>query len=192
MDAASFRCSSASANAVTSLQEAEPLTRGRMQCYHLSWPSVQAPAQQMPHGHCRKWHAECAVKDCMNTLDDITCEVMGWAVRAGARPEGCQHGRAAREVLPVEAGYGQAEGALGGDAVAQRVAAVAPVRDADRVRAQAPDGRLERIAARSPLVAKLIACLQCTWKLGTLQYQTVSALLMHRDAPLQRQHLMLP
>ena len=88
-------------------------------------------------------------------------------MRADARPEGRQHGWAAREVLPVKSGHRQAKGALRGDAVAQRVAAVAAICDADRVRAQAPDGRLERIAARSPLIAKLIACLQCIWNIGT-------------------------
>ena len=98
----------------------------------------------------------------MTSSDQITCEVMGWVMRAGARPEGCQHGRAARKVLPIPAGHRQAEGALGGDAVAQRVAAVALVCDADRVSAQTPDGGFECIAARSPLIAELIACLQCT------------------------------
>ena len=88
---------------------------------------------------------------------------MRWALRAGAEPEGRQHGRAAREVLPIEASHCQAECALGGDAVAQRVAAIAAVCDADSVCAQAPDGGLECVAARSPLVAKLIACLQRIW-----------------------------
>ena len=88
--------------------------------------------------------------------------VMGWVLEAGARPEGCQHGRAAHEVLPIEASHRQAEGALGGDAVAQRVAAVAPVCDADSVGAQTPYGGLERIATCSPFIAELVACLQCT------------------------------
>ena len=94
---------------------------------------------------------------------------MGRVVRAGTRPEGCQHGRAAGEVLPIEACHCQAKGALSGDAVAERIAAVAPVCDADSVCAQTPDAGLEWIAARSPFIAKFITCLRCIWEFKTLK-----------------------
>ena len=85
---------------------------------------------------------------------------MSTIVKAGVSPEGGEGGRAAAEVLPIKASHAQAEGALAGQAITQRIAPIAPVLDAYRICVKTPNGRLESTAALPPLVAKLIARLQ--------------------------------
>ena len=78
---------------------------------------------------------------------------------AGSSPEGCQSSRTASQMLSIRPSHAEAECALAGNAVAQRIAAIAPVCDANRIRVEPPDGCLECVAPLFPLVAKLIACL---------------------------------
>ena len=78
---------------------------------------------------------------------------------ANSSPEGCQSSRTASQVLSIRPSHAEAECTLAGNTVAQRIAAVAPVCDADRIWVEPRDGCLERVAPLLPLVAKLIACL---------------------------------
>ena len=85
-------------------------------------------------------------------------------------PEGRESSRAATQMRAIRPCYAQAEGALAGKAVAQRIGPVAPVSDAGRVRVKAPDGRLESVATLPPLVAILIAGLQEHSSLSGMMY----------------------